>query len=44
MLPETSLSSVALVSSVKLDFCGMKRGRYILRALVSEAWKSIATA
>lgn len=44
MLLETGLSSVALLTSLTSDFCGMKGGGCILRALVSEAWRSIANA
>lgn len=42
MLLETSLSSVALLTSLASDFCGMTAERCILRALVSEAWRSLA--
>lgn len=44
VLLEAGLSSVALLPSLTSDFCGMKGGGCVLRALVSEAWRSIATA
>lgn len=39
MLLETGLSSVALVTSLPSDFCGMKGGGFVVRALLSEAWR-----
>lgn len=44
MLPEAGLSSVALLTSLTSDFCGMKGEGCVLRALILEAWRSIATA